>query len=895
MRLISTLLLLLVISANAVWAQSVPLDSVDVIPPSRYMLKAKGPSGELILTTGRIVKAIAISSPKLMEIARIYVNYTVRIKLNTNSGGETVAIVTFSALRLSGDLDYKGFDIRDHIFPSLVTFRLTQPGVGKNAGKADEVLATVKAGMVNKGGCSVTIALNKSVSEIPVIDNLAFYHSEDDYAVADGQMKLIDKYYTAGWLMQRTENLLDGMQYTHLNNPSAYLASTLEVIVINDWITRQHFNRFPCFKMKDTLSMSRRLVINGYRKKLIDQDFIKSNVIRNEDMKKAAVLFADNLTYYFDTSQPDYNKATYLSQMAYSPISSIGYKAIHDFASGYGAQHKNLTINWQLFIKTSAIFKDAMTAKASQLTDNEQFSEAMDMLKASENYDLQHGGIRSQADSVLIGRLSQRLYSAYLDFALKSLNFKIYSVTYDYYQKAILLKQSYNGMIVTDSRERYLADRICKDMLVSAEKSIKGNDIGTALALLERVVRIADSARLKGDYETARIRLESLSNRSSGFRPWVGEDLAVVVPVDEIKRSDDKAMTAYEKNKLREKDTAVAIAMKKPKVKAIPAAKVKADSSVLLASIRYSDPLPAKIIPAKKTRGKKSVALADSSKIIAVKKDVFIDIPDIKQQIEANIKSIHLKLWSGDTVSSVAMLNKTDSLQQLLGESGDKSFVSDIRALRINLDELRCEQQKTAYRRELDQIRGLLKSKDFGVAFKQLEKLISRSFPSSCNVDKSDATRLLGSLETPMVYKRWIIQLDSVSKSQDPEAIISAFEKAKEYYKLNMIDKLGFEPPDLMRALKARKEIPFLLKAVSAMLDSHRPGYALELLKEIRVLEIKPDITLSLQKRLGEMLASGDFADMKNPVDLLNGYGVYEKWYEELMVAYKKQWKVFSK
>jgi len=97
----------------------------------------------------------------------------------------------------------------------------------------------------------------------------------------------------------------------------------------------------------------------------------------------------------------------------------------------------------------------------------------------------------------------------------------------------------------------------------------------------------------------------------------------------------------------------------------------------------------------------------------------------------------------------------------------------------------------------------------------------------------------------------------------------------------------------LLTALKSRKETPFLLKATIAMLDLHQPKDALELLKEINLLEHKPDLTISLQKRLGEMLASGDHAATKTAIDMLNTYNLNEKWYKELVTAYKKQWKLF--
>ena len=1002
MRLTHTLFLFFLLSTLSGWSQLVPVDSAIDNQPSRYLLRAKGPSGEIILTTGRIVKAIAQSRPTSMEIARIFVDYNVSIKLIKDISGESTAVISFTGLKLSGDLTYKGFDIRDYIFPSLVTFRLSESSTSNSKVKTKPVLVTVKAANVNQGDCSVSIALHKAITDLLIIDKIAFYHSADDYEVADNQIKLVDRYYAAGWLMQRTESLLDGMQYIQMHEPSAFLATNLEVIVVNDWITGQHFNRYPLFQKKDTLLLGKRMQINLFRKKLIEQDFIKSNVVTDEDLMKASHQFANNLSYYFDSGQPDYNLATFLSQMAESRITEVGYKAIRNFADSYAAVHKHTKIDWRLYVKAGTLIRNAMTIKATQLADNEQFSEAMGMLNASENYKLETGGSRSHGDSLLIGKLSLRLYNAYIDFALKSLNFGIYTVTVDYYEKAVLLKETYDGLITGDSRERYLADMICKSMLKSAEKSYKNNDLEASLAAFGQVIRIAESASLKDDYETARIRLETISNRPSGFKPYEGTNLAIIVPDEDINKSKNRALTDFEKNKLRENDTAVTIISAKQKGSALLIAKAKKDSilnaksqkqvspkihlqdikesaflakvikrlqvnkakknvkdslalsqlddrimlyqiknirdsinhltalrkqllaklmiqnakdSVLLTAnltkfqtlqLKLSNAvIPAtanltnanqnKLTPNRNPKIIKELLQTDTLKSVLPKKGSALHINEIRQQIAANINSLHLKIWSGDTISSGTMLQKTDSLQLILASTGDKSMESDIKALRINYEAMRCEQQKTVYLRNLDHITGLIKAKEFALGAKLLQQLIVTNFPVECKIDKSEALRILASLESPRVYKRWQIQLDSIIKTDDPEAIIAAFEKAKIYYQDNMIDKLGMEPPDLMTALKSRQEIPFLLKAVSVLLDTHRPAYALDLLKEIHKQESKPDITLSVQKRLGQMLASGDYAESKTVTDMLSAYNLNDKWYNELIVAYKKQWKLFSK
>jgi len=870
MLFVRNIIFLFLFTTLSGWAQSKSTVTSYPIPQSKYLLTAYLASGEVITTTGRIVRTIALSHPRSMEIAKIWLNYNVNIKLKTDLVGESIAVVSFSSLKLTGDLDYKGFDISDHIFPSLVSFNLI------NSGTFKEVLATVKAVSINQNESTITISLPKNTKEIPDIDQLAFYHSDQGFEKADNHLKLIDRYYAAGWLMQRSNKLLDELQLTLLHNPSSFIAKNLEVIVITDWLTRQHFNRYPVFQKKDSLELTKNLEISRYRKNLIDQDFIKQNLISNEDLLKAATLFADNLAFYFDSNQPDYNRETYLTQMAEGQLSTIGYNSIREFAQSYAVAHKLPDYDGQLLQKISELIRYAMTEKATQLVDNEKYSEAMSMLNASNKYNLQRGTGRSQVDSLLTGKLIQRLYGAYLDFALKSIKSGIYSITDDFYQKAILLKQNYIGLIRPDNRERYLANLICKAMLESAEKSLKSNDTPAALANFEKVIHMAESARLKANYETAMTRLEAISNRPSGYKPWTGDDLAIEIP-DQISNMTDLSGTnTDEANTPASNETTGVSASGRTRGKGI-------------ANLKSGKTSRNKLSKNAKTQS----GIADPSQTGPDVDEVSSEVKKLQQQILDDIQNIHLKIWAGDTIGPVAMLHKTDSLQQLLALSGDHSLEARIHDLKTSLEDKRCDYQKSAYQKELEQIKRLVTSKAINIAAIQLQLLIEKPYPVPCKVDKSEAIGLLATLETPLIYNKQILQLDSITRTQEPAAVIAAFEKSNAFYRVNMIEKFGIEPPDLMVALKSRKETSFLLQAVSLMLDNHRPANALELLKEINKLEPKPDLTISLQKRLGVMLASGDHAVTKTAVDMLNSYNLNDRWYKELISAYKKQWKIF--
>ena len=256
MRFVRNIILVFLFSTLSGWAQSKSTDITSQVSQPKYLLTAYLASGEVITPTGRIIRTIALSHPRSMEIANIWLNYNIDIKLKKNSIGETIAVVSFNSMKLSGDLDYKGFDISDKIFPSLLSFKLLSSSDSK------EILATVRGASINPNDCSISISLPKNTTEIPVIDQLAFFHSDQDFEKADSHLKLIDKYYAAGWLMQRTNILLDECQLTLIHNPSSYLAKNLEVIVINDWLTRQHFNRYPVFQKKDSLELIKNLEIS---------------------------------------------------------------------------------------------------------------------------------------------------------------------------------------------------------------------------------------------------------------------------------------------------------------------------------------------------------------------------------------------------------------------------------------------------------------------------------------------------------------------------------------------------------------------------------------------------------------------------------------------------------
>jgi hypothetical protein len=868
MRLVRIIVLILLSSPFSGWAQSNSTATAYPVPQSKYLLTAYLASGEVITPTGRIIRTIALNHPRSMEIANIWINYTLDIKLKKGLAGETIAVVSFNKIKLTGDVYYKGFDISDHIFPSLVSFKLLSPDGSK------ELFATIRGAGINQNDCSVSVSLPKNITEIPIIDQLAFFHSDQDFEKADSHLKLIDKYYAAGWLMQRTNKLLDECQLTLLHNSPAFLARNLEVIVINDWLTRQHFNRYPVFQKKDSLELIKNLEISRYRKSLIDQDFIKQNVISNEDLLKAATLFADNLAYYFDSNQPDYNRETYLTQMAEGQLSTIGFTTIREFADSYAAAHKLPDYSTQLLQKISELIRYAMTEKASQLVDNEKYSEAMSMLNASDKYNLQKGGCRSQLDSLLVGKLIQRLYGAYLDFSIKSISSGIYSITEEFYSKAMLLKQNYVGLIHPDNRERYLANVICKSMMATAEKSLKSNDTPAALATYEKAIKLAESARLKSDYESARTRLEAISNRPSGYKPWDGDDLAIEIPDGVNAKAEGSNLTTDDDNTLASNDDIGPSATVKTGVKG--SAKEKANKS---SNAR------------KKIQKQRLMAAALQS--APAPNEPSTEIKNLRQQILDNIQNIHLKIWTGDTISPVALLHKTDSLQQLLAMSGDNSLEIRIHDLKTSLEDKKCDYQKSIYQKDLDQVRRLVQSKDFNMAANQLKILIDKPYAAPCKVDKSEATELLASLSIPTQYSKQVAQFDSITRTQDPTAIIDAFEKTNSYYRTNLIGKFGVDPPDLLTALKSRKETPFLLKATAAMLDLHRPVDALELMKEINQLEPKPDLTTLLQKRLGEMLASGDHSATKTAADMLNTYNLNDKWYKVLVSAYKKQWKLF--
>jgi hypothetical protein len=903
MRLVSIIFLSLFFPILSGLAQTPP---EEVNLNNKYLLSAKGPSGELIITTGRIVKAIALSRPQSLEIAHLWVNYNVSITTNTDREGSTTAHISFKDLHLTGDVIYKGFNISDFIFPSCVSFKLYPPGQGRTK----PLLASVKEATINPGNCTISVSLGKNVKEMPVIEKLCFFHSDTDYEMANSQIKLIERYFTATWLMKRTEQLMDAMQYSQMNNASAFVASTIEVALLNDWISRQRFDKYPYFQKIDSLMFTQQIQINRFKRKLIQQDFAKSNAISWDNLSKSATLFSESLSNYFDAGQANINRSAYLNQMAGSSMTNIGYKELLDFVEIYNAAHPHQQISKREIVAFGALIEKAMMQQAAALVEKDRYSEALCMLKASDHYCLSLVDEQTPFEKELIHNLCQKLYTYNLDIALKALQGDVLRVSTDYYRKALSIKNQYPDSVINDPRERYIAFMTCKNIIQSAERSVQHNDIASALSEFEEVIKIADSASLKGAYEMARNRLEAISGRPSGFKPWQGNDLAIVVPAKEPEVVMNSPKSKVNVNK------AVQAAKRKRITKPIniPVTQTKiVDSTALLAKIdkrqarahkrkiedNDSTRILATVVPKslKKNTHKSKHALAGSLLETSGKSLAKVESTndqDLRDKLRNFVSNIHLKIWSGDIDSSFLMLKVADSLQDILAKSGDNGFQVDLKSLRISYNNLVCDQQKTIYTNEFEKIKLLLAKKDFSKASTLLKLLIAKPFNAACAINKSAANQLLETLDAPLIFKKWRLQLDSLTVSQEPEVIIAAFDKAGEYYHSNSLDIWGIEAPDLVVALQSRKETSFLLKASMQFVNNHQPGYALTLLKSIFELESKPDKTLSLQKRIGEMLASGDYTPQKSALEKLSSYGLNERWFATLINAYKKQWKLFS-
>lgn len=904
MRLIRVVILFIFIPFFSGIAQTPP-EEVNLV--NKYLLSARGPSGELIITTGRIVKAIALSRPQSMEIAHIWVNYSVSIKLVSDRDGSTTAQISFRNLHLTGDVKYKGFDITDFIFPSCVSFKLYPSG----SGRAKPLLASVKEATINPGNCTISVSLGKNVTEIPVIDKLCFFHSDTDYETANGQIQLVERYFTATWLMKRMDQLMDAMQFSQLNNPPAFVASTVEVALLNDWITRQRFDKYHYFQKIDSLMFTKQLQVNRFKRKLIQQDFVKANSISWDDLSKSAALFSESLANYFDAGQADINRSAYLTQMAGSSMTNIGYKALLDFIEIYNTAHPRRKISQREIVAFSELIEKAMIRHAAKLVESDQYSEAMNMLKTSDRYSLLLVDQQSPFEKELTRNLCQRLYKYYLDISVKAMQGDVFRVSTDYYRKALSVKNQYPSLVHSDQRERYIADMTCKNIIQTAERSLKSNDIAYALSEYEEVIKIADSARLRVPYELARTRLQAISGRPSGFKPWTGNDLAVVVPKDEPEVIMDKPVKlgGAKKEAVEPKRKAIAepvintmtqtnntdsktVLAGKDKQPASARRKmnaVKDDTWRPVSTVRTQPDRFTKERNQKNTNSKFRTANKSRMNIESA------NIQDAREKLKEYVKNIHLKIWSGDVDSSLFMLKRADSLQSILSKSGDEGYLVDLKTLRVSYDNLVCDQQKTIYNKDLEKIKFLLKQKDFSQASVQLKLLIDKPFIAECAIDKSGAHQLLGTLDAPITFKKWTYRLDSLTAIGEPEAIMEAYGKANDYYRSNGLDQWGMPAPDLLPALLSRKEAPFLLKASQQFVNNHQPAYALTLLKSVLELEPNPDKTLLLQKEVGEMLAAGDYAPEKNVSEKLNGYSLNERWFTTLIKAYKKQWKLFAK
>ncbi len=857
-----------------------------VYSANKYLLSSKGPSGELIITTGRIVRAIAVSHPKSLEVANLWVNYSVAISITTDREGSSTARISFKNLHLTGDIDYKGFDIIDYIFPSCVSFKL----VSSDAGKVNPVITSVKQARVNSGDCIVSVSLGKNIKEVPAIEKLCFFHSEVDYEKAISQIKLIERYYTATWLMKRIENLMDSLQSKQLKNPSAFISSTVEIALLNDWISRQRFDKYSFFQKVDSLMFTKKMQDNRLLNKKIQQKFVKTNAITWTDLSVSATLFSEKLAAYFDVGSTDLNRSVYLTQMAGSSMTNIGYKSLLDFAEIYNAAHPLHKISQREIVTFSALIESAMIRHAAKLVEKDQYSDALNMLNTSDKYSLLLVVQQSPFEKTLTHNLCQRLYNYNLDIAMMAIKSNVARVSTDYFRKALSLKSQYPDMVRSDPRERYIAEITCKNIIQTSDQCYKIKDITSALIGYDEVIKIADSSNLKVPYEIARTRIQTISGRPSEYRPW--DERGLPIGKNNADVAKQNYATNMAGNTLGLKNQTSLIAGKR---KLNPGAPkngiIERDSSLFRVTIPIIE------IDTSSNESIQSLAnsLAQSSDLFEENNIESIYEQSLREKLMWYEKNIQLKIKAGSADSSFMMLKVADSLQEILSKKGDNGFLVDLQSLRISYNNLICAQQKAGYDKDFEKIKLVLSQNDFLQARDRLKLLLNKPLNAECPIDKSVATQLLGTLEAPILFKRMKNHLDSLKLNQEPEVIIEAFNKANEYYRLNSLEKWRLEVPDVISALQFRKEVSFLLKATQQFADNHQPAYALELLKSIAELDSKPDKLQVLQKRVGEMLASGDYSSDRGLSDKLIRYGLDERWFSTLINAYKKQWKLLSK
>lgn len=829
----------------------------DVSPVNKYLLSSKGVSGELIITTGRIVKAIALSKSHSSEIANIWVDYSILVNLTTDSEGSSTARISLKDLHLTGDIEYKNFNVSEYIFPSCVSFKLYSAGSGKDK----QLLASVREAHVNSGNCNISVSVGKNIKEVPTIEQLCFFHSEPDYNKAMNQFRLIERYYTAISLMKRVGQLLDSMQYQQIKTPSAFVASSMEVALLNDWVCRQRFDQYPCFQKVDSVMFSRQILDNRINNKKIEQKFSRLNALSWVDIAKSATIFSRNLSRYFDVGKTDYNRSVYLTQMAGSSMTHIGYKTLLDFVEIYNLAHPHSPISHREIVAFSALIENAIIEQAAKLVDKDQYSDAQNMLKTSILYNLSIAAQLSLFQKELTHNLCQRLYKYNLDIAMMAIKSKVSRVSVDYYRKALSIRLQYPDMVKSDPDEQNIADIACKNIMQSAELLFKSKDITSALSGYDEVIKIAELVGLKKTYEIARARIQVISSRPSGYKPW---DERTVDSTSLLAKNDKQS--SVQKNGIAKSDTTRLISIEDQRI--IDNGKIETAQS-LADSLSQSNDL-----------------FGDNMETVMEQR--------IREKLKRYEKNIQFKIRAGEADSALFMLKVADSLQTVLSQNGDNGFLEDLKLLRISYNNMICDQQRISYHEDVERINLLIVQRNFTQASERLKNLIAKPSSAECPIDKSLANQLLAKLEAPIAFKKWRLQLDSVTAKQEPEVIIEAFGKANDYYHSNVLDKWGVEAPDLLAALQSRKETGFLLKAIQLFVNNHQPAYALALLKNISELEPKPDKTTVLQKMVGEMLASGDYAADKNVVDKLNSYHLNERWFSTLISAYKRQWKLFS-
>jgi hypothetical protein len=234
------------------------------------------------------------------------------------------------------------------------------------------------------------------------------------------------------------------------------------------------------------------------------------------------------------------------------------------------------------------------------------------------------------------------------------------------------------------------------------------------------------------------------------------------------------------------------------------------------------------------------------------------------------------------------------SYQNSYNLSDDKDISRQLEDLRKKIFTRECINAQNQFDVHLENARNNLSNKyylladnDFKAAFKVADDY------HNCMIDVSEATRLKSGVQPAIDFLNGMLKIDLDTKNRNYANAINAYiEIEKGFNNDNIAGRYGLSMLPLMDYI-SKQENGFVIYAINFFILAKNYENSLKLMDLIHSRGAKNKLVKNEQKLLGTQLAIRDHA--KNPSDNYKqrvlDYSRGDKWYNNLLSSYKKQWK----